>query len=95
MIVFISGKITGYPNYKEKFKKAEEELTSKGHIVINPSMLPLGLEKHEDYMHICYSMIDVCEAVYFLRDWIDSVGAVQENVYAYANNKVMLYEKTR
>ena len=52
--VFISGKITGDPNYREKFDKAEKELTEQGHLVMNPSVFPEGF-RWEDYMKITRS----------------------------------------
>lgn len=64
MKIYIAGKITGCNDYKTKFNEAEKRLIEEGHICMNPSILPEGFE-WEEYMGICYSMIDVCEAVYF------------------------------
>ena len=36
MRIYISGKITGTTDYKEKFEKAAEQIAAKGHIPINP-----------------------------------------------------------
>lgn len=79
--VFISGKITGEEEYKTKFKVAQLYLENKGHIVMNPAVLPQGFE-HQDYMEICYKMIDACDAVVFLNDWGKSQGAKLEQVYS-------------
>ena len=93
MVIFISGKITGDFNYKEKFAKAEEYLKSKGHVVINPTITPLGLNKYEDYIHICYAYIDVAEAMYMLKGWEDSNGSKNcEYPYGMKNNKLIFYE---
>lgn len=89
--VYISGKITGNPNYKEEFAKAEKWLKSIGCIVMNPSVLSEGFT-HDEYMQICYSMIDVCNAMYFLKNWEQSVGAKMENEYAEQSNKIKLFE---
>lgn len=90
--VYIAGKITDYPQYKEKFGKAEEKLRKWGYVPLNPAILPAGLTQ-EEYLHICYAMIDVCEKVYFLNNWKDSNGAKLENEYAQKHQKVICYEK--
>lgn len=91
MKIYIAGKITGLENYKELFLKLEEKLTSEGHFVMNPSVLPFGFEHHE-YMHVCKAMIDVCDSVRFLSNWKDSKGAVMEFEYALLKNKVIQYD---
>ena len=90
MIIYIAGKITGDPNYKAKFDKAAKRL--KGHVVLTPSVLPLGLD-YDDYMHIDFAMIDVADAVYFLKDYKSSNGAMKERYYAMWINKEMMYER--
>lgn len=91
MKIYIAGKITGDPCYKEKFEKVKLALEDKGHKVMNPAVLPSGFEHHE-YMKICFSMIDVCEAVYFLEDWHTSKGAKLEFTYADNQNKLVLFK---
>lgn len=96
--VFISGKITEEePNIKEnkegypkKFRVAQLQLERLGYIVMNPAILPLGFE-HQDYMEICYKMIDACEAIVFLRDWEDSTGARMEMQYVKNQGKEILF----
>lgn len=89
MKIYLAGPITNNPNYKEQFFKAQKELESKGHIVLNPAVLPKGFE-HQEYMHICYAMIDVCEGVYFLPGWEESKGARMERSYSIEHNKKLL-----
>ena len=92
MIIYIAGKITGDPNYKAKFDKAAKRLSAKGHVVLTPTVLPLGLD-YNDYMHIDFAMIDVADAVYFLKDYKSSNGATKERYYAMWINKEMMYER--
>lgn len=92
MKVYIAGKITGDPDYKDKFAKAERQLKKKGYTVMNPSILPNGFE-YDEYMRICYSMIDVCDGVYFLNNWADSIVAMLEYEYAIKNNMAILYQR--
>ena len=92
MKIYIAGKITDYPQYKTRFAKAEAMLKeSWGAVVLSPHRLPKGLDWSE-YMHICYSMIDVSECVFFLNNWQDSKGARKEFAYAKKNHKKIMYE---
>ena len=86
--IYIAGKITDNPDYKTHFARAEKRLT-ENHTVMNPAVLPLGFD-YEDYMKICFAMIDVCDAVYMLDNWQDSPGAIRE--YEYAKGKEIIFE---
>jgi hypothetical protein len=88
--IYILGKITGDPNYKEKFAKAEKILTKKGFTVMNPAILPGGFE-YEEYMKICFSMLDVCEYAHPLPDWKNSPGATRERNRAIKKKKMFIY----
>jgi hypothetical protein len=89
--IYIAGKITGLDNYKELFNKAETHLSNLGFAIMNPSVLKDGFEWNE-YMHVCYAMIDVCDSVYFLSNWTDSKGARLEHEYAKDKGKRLFYE---
>lgn len=89
MKVYIAGKITGNPRYKEKFKAAELRLQAEGYTVLNPAFLPKGFSD-EEYHHINRAMIDVCDAVYFLPSWVDSKGAHMEMGYAHGKDKIII-----
>ena len=95
MKVYVAGKISDLDREKvcEKFKEAENFLLTKGHDVFIPIVLPVYKSmSHEDYMHICYAMIDICDAVYMLDNWRESVGAKLEYEYACSKNKEIIYE---
>lgn len=77
MKVYIAGKITGDPGYKEKFRRAAEKLEAQGHIVLNPAVLPEGMAE-ADYMRICLAMLESADEVVFLPDFISSAGAMLE-----------------
>lgn len=89
--IYIAGKITGNKNAREQFKAVEKDLVLAGHKVINPSVLPDGFE-HQEYMHICFSMLDICEAIYLQKNWRDSAGACMEYGYAKAKGKKIIEE---
>jgi nucleoside 2-deoxyribosyltransferase len=89
MKIYIAGKITGDPNFKEKFEKAEQELRLSGDVVLNPAELPSGMNPG-DYMRICLSMVDSADVILFLPDYADSPGAQIELKYAnYIGKEVM------
>lgn len=89
MIIYIAGPITGQFDFMERFAKAERQLKRKGHIVINPARLTQGLK---DYMPTCKALIDQADAVFFLHDWAESEGAVEEHLYADTKNKQLIFE---
>lgn len=91
MIVYIAGKITGNPKYKEQFSKAAKMLKSKGYTVINPCCLPEGLT-WEQYMSICIPMVDVADKLYMLENWTDSRGAKLEHDHARKQGKEIMYQ---
>ena len=86
MKVYIAGKMAGDAGYKEKFRAAEHTLRARGHTPMHSAELPGGFE-HEEYLHICYAMIDVCDMVYLRPDWEGSVGARKERKYARKRHK--------
>ena len=90
MKIYIAGKITDNPNFKEEFKKAEEFLLKDWHSVMNPSTMNEGFTQ-EDYLHVCMAMVDVCDAVAFLPNWINSKGAHFEMGYAKAKGKAIRF----
>jgi hypothetical protein len=89
---YIAGKITGDQEYYEKFQRALFKLRAQGYTVVTPTILPDGLT-HDDYMHICFSLVDVCDVCFFLPDWEDSPGAQEEHRYALHTGKIIIYEK--
>lgn len=78
---YIAGKITGNPNFREEFQKATDALVKKGFAVMDPSGMMSGFEQSE-YHSVCMSMIDICDVVYFLPNWVDSKGSHLEMGYA-------------
>lgn len=76
MKIYIAGKITGDPNYREKFTEVAEELRQRGDSVMNPACLSEDKEfSWDDYMAVASAMQQVCDATVLLPDWQDSKGA--------------------
>lgn len=78
---YISGPITGIKNYQDAFFQCEMELVLQGHIVINPLMLPEGLEP-KDYMRMSVAMLESADTLVLLPGWKNSKGAQIEKLYA-------------
>ena len=91
--VYIAVRINGDTNYKEKFGRMRKKLEEAGFVVLNPAVLPEGME-YKSYMHICLAMIDEADAVLLLPDWTKSRGAVFEKQYGEMfGKKVVEYSK--
>lgn len=90
--VYLAGKITGDPAYREKFMAAAIKLEREGHIVLSPAVLPVGL-KAADYMRITGAMLEAADSVYMLKNWKDSEGAQIEYALAvYTGKRVLLQD---
>lgn len=95
MKVYVAGKVTGLPRDEifKKFCESANTLKKEGHTVMSPAVLALneGFD-HADYMHVCFAMIDVCDAVCMQKDWKMSKGARMERRYAKKRKKQIVYE---
>ena len=68
-------------------------MKKEGHHPFVPCVLPDYEDvHHEDYLHVCYAMIDICDAIYLLSDWQQSKGARMELQYAADWKKKILYQ---
>lgn len=93
MKVYIAGRITGNAGYKEEFAAARAFYERQGFTVLDPSVMPEGME-WADYARICAAMIDSSDAVVLLPDWEMSPGARLEKAYAeYIRRGVIYHEE--
>lgn len=90
--IYISGKITGNPDYKAQFAAAAEHIRALGDIPLNPAELPQGMSP-ADYMRICFAMVDTADEVLMIYpEWQDSPGARLEKAYAeYIGKEIMFW----
>lgn len=93
-IVYLSGKITDNKNYKEDFGCAERFLSQMGYIVVNPARLDEVAEglTYEQYMKICYRLIDIADIIFMVSGWQKSKGANAELSYAKSLGKEVKYQ---
>lgn len=85
-MIYISGAITGTEDYLERFDNAAAKLFTENpqRKIINPANLcdTLPPLEHEQYMVICMAALSLCDSVYLLKGWENSVGARIEVEYA-------------
>ncbi len=92
MRIYIAGKITGNPDYKKQFSDVEKALVKMGHSVMSPSWLIAYPEfSYSDYISISAAMQIRCEAVFFLPNWLESKGAMEEFDRAYQLNQEIYF----
>lgn len=82
--IYIAGKVTGIPYQQAKanFQNAKIILEATGWEVINPLE---HIEQHEDWdkaMRIAITQMLTCDAIYLLRNYKQSEGAMLEAMIA-------------
>ena len=90
MKIYIAGKITGDPMYKERFRRAERFFSEQGDVVLNPAVLPDGM-RPADYMMICIPMIFAADWIVFLPNYNLSRGAKIEYALSEYIGKQMVF----
>lgn len=94
--IFISGAITGDPDYKKKFDEAEKHLQQQGYVVVNPAKLSEIMDPDafswEDYIRVTVVMLSACDSIYMLQGWRGSKGAREEELYAWVHNKEIIQQ---
>lgn len=97
--IYISGKITDNPDWKEQFKIAEMKLKAQGYVVVNPAFIAEELEKenptptYKDYLQADLRILLICNCIYMLPNWHDSKGAKLEHAIAEALEMEIIYEE--
>ncbi len=80
--IYIAGPMTGYENFnRDEFDKVSFDLSFEYKSVLNPAILPNGLTQGQ-YMDICFAMIRAADAIYLLKGYEESKGAMAELAYA-------------
>ena len=97
MKIYISGPIAGQPDFKQKFKEAEDKLRTLGWDVCNPCEVPAWPHQGEcpksytgvvnGHTAACYLRGDLwellqCDVLFMLPGWESSIGARLEHSVA-------------
>ena len=95
MRIYISGPMTGHPNYEMDFAKAEGKLRAAGHDAVNPARLGDIIRTEMDaekWLTIDLALLSVCDAIFMMDGWKDSRGANRELGYALGSGIRVFYE---
>ena len=94
MRIYLSGPITGQPNYRRVFREAKALLEEQGyHDIVNPAELCEVIPKsypYKDIMTICIDLLSNCDAVLLLPGWEKSHGCGREIGYAEAMDLIVM-----
>ena len=93
-MIFISGPMTGYPEYNyPAFNAAALALRSAGHKVFNPAENPIirGAPRRS---HMLYDLrfLVLCDEILMLPGWERSIGARAEHAVAVSLGMFMHYD---
>lgn len=101
MRVYISGPITGHEeNAETRFCNAAIDIEKKfgrETEIINPLLVGGAAAEtakltHSEFMKISFTLMDLCDAVYFMDGWEKSAGCHQEWIYAQNRNMKVVRE---
>ena len=92
--IYISGPITGVPDFKERFAEVEEMYRQKGFYVISPAklneILPEEGTTWEEYMDFALMLMRKCDTIHLLPGWKNSKGATVEYYVALERDMIIL-----
>jgi len=89
MLIYIIGQITGNPDYREQFARAEEALRAMYACdIINPAKR--GKMSQADYARLSYNAVCKADAIAVLWTVGDSFGATMERLIALDAGKPMM-----
>lgn len=94
MIGYLSGPITGHPNYRQEFGDAAAELRARGYNVINPAAIddaiPVECMSYEAIMRIDLELLATADYLVQLPGSEDSKGANRELGFALGTGKIVV-----
>lgn len=63
--------------------------------MVNPAKVNAQLPEdttYEEYMNMCFCMLDMADAIFMISNWKTSCGANRELGYAMAKDMIIMYE---
>ena len=92
MKIYISGKMNGDDNFKEKFDIAEKHcIENNWKEIINPANLTRP-SNWSTALKRDLKILNECGAIYMIKDWKESKGATLEHWYAKRYGLIIVYE---
>ena len=88
--LYLSGPMTGYPDYQDAFNAAEERLLTAGYDVLSPIGVAALGTTWSDYLRADLALLLRAEAVAVLPGWEASRGACLEVHVAHALGMTVL-----
>lgn len=77
--------LSGATRYQRRFKWYKYQLEECGFEVISPAVISARLPRtfsHDDYMHICLALLDLCSVIYVIPGSDHSEGVKAEIAHA-------------
>lgn len=95
--IYLSGAITGNPDYMAQFDEAEKKLTAKGWRVLNPAKTSATLPatSYLVYMQLSLVQMQDASAIYMLQGWERSPGAVFEKHVAESMGYAVIFQEAK
>jgi hypothetical protein len=94
-MTYISGPMTGRPNYNREAFFAAELMIGKTEKTFNPARIELkNPAEWEDYMRVDIAGLMVCDTIYMLDGWNNSKGAQLEHYLAQRLRIKIIYQDT-
>lgn len=95
MIIYISGPITGVPDYKERFAAAGQLLLERDITVINPANMDKLLKGREanygNILKMDMKLLELCDGILMLPGWEHSLGARTERQWMIDRKRPVWY----
>ena len=107
MKIYVSGAVTGVTDYIGEFSSKTSHLNKKnnqyGLYFINPVEMNSQFDRrdidnnqllsYDDFMKLCYTELELCDGIYLMNGWRDSIGANRELGFAKGQNKMIFLEE--
>lgn len=94
MIGYLSGPITGNPDYMQQFEQAARDLSMKGYDVINPAALdrviPTSRLSYDTIMNLDLELLALADYLVQMPGWEDSKGCNRELGFAQARDLIVV-----